>query len=143
MVEELEEAGIKEEITCLVCGKLKKDIFECLNCHKFYCKDCSLEFQKKNKKCISCNSVLKTIINKGLNRLIELNSIKPICQKCKKIFDNPEEYNIHIEKCNPKGYICKKCDIIFLATESFIEHIHDNHKKDIFQEFGKIIKNNN
>ena len=40
MVEELEEAGIKEEITCLVCGKLKKDIFECLNCHKFYCKDC-------------------------------------------------------------------------------------------------------
>jgi hypothetical protein len=141
MVEASEDLGIKEDITCLVCGKLKKEVYECMSCHKFYCKDCSNSIKMNNQNCINCDSTLKTTINIGFERLIELNAIKPICQNCKRKFDKPEEYNIHIEKCIHQYYECKICDNSFLTKDLFIKHIQDNHKDIILKEYGKEIKN--
>ena len=141
MIDESEDLGIKQDIGCLVCGKLKKEVYECKSCNKFYCKDCSESIQKKNQNCINCNLKLNTSINKGIERLIELNAIKLICQKCKKKFDKPEEYNIHIDSCDPKGYDCKICNKNFPTKDSFIEHIKQDHKKELLKELGKEIKN--
>ena len=141
MIDESEDLGIKQDIGCLVCGKLKKEVYECMSCHKFYCKDCSNSIKMNNQNCINCDSILKTTINIGFERLIELNAIKLICQKCKKKFDKPEEYNIHIDSCAPKGYDCKICNKTFSTNDSFIEHIKQVHKKELLKVLGKEIKN--
>ena len=142
MIDESEDLGIIQDITCLVCGKLKKEVYECIRCHKFYCKNCSEQMQKNNQNCINCKNKLSTSINKGMVRLIELNAIKLICQKCNKTFDKPEEYNNHIDSCEPKVYfICKICDSILSTKDSFIDHIKQDHKEQLLKELGKEIKN--
>ena len=47
MVEEDSQVHINYNFTCPICKKFLKDLLECENCHKLYCKSCGEKRKKK------------------------------------------------------------------------------------------------
>ena len=93
MVEEDSQVHINYNFTCPICKKFLKDLLECENCHKLYCKSCGEKRKKNNEDCIFCHKPLNLIPNVGIQRLISNGDIKPKCPYCGKDFQNSDEYD--------------------------------------------------
>jgi hypothetical protein len=144
MEDEQEDVFIKYNFTCPDCKKFLKELLECDNCHKLYCKNCAEERKKNNKKCVFCNNPFNCSPNIGIQRLISNGDIKPKCPYCEKEFANGDEFDAHQPNCEAEHYECRECRQEFKNKNSFWEHLIQEHKDVLIQEMeNKIDEENN
>ena len=123
---------------CSICLGILKIPFECPNCHNNFCKEHINQIQR----CPLCNMkdpLNNFIKNISLERIIddfEFQCPKLCGFKCR----GPELLEKHLTQCNFTQIQCVLCQYQG-SEEMFWAHLLDKHKKQIINQFGKILQN--
>ena len=123
---------------CSICLGILKSPFECPNCHNNFCKEHINQLQR----CPLCNMKdppNNYIKNISLERIIddfEFQCPKLCGFKCR----GPVLLEKHLSQCNFTQVQCVLCKYQG-SEEMFWAHLLDKHKKQIINQFGKILQN--
>ncbi len=127
---------INELIICNICNKKFDDPYTCNKCKKTFC-----EKHTKNKKyCPICKEETNIEKNYLFDRILKNESLKYVCD-CGREFENEEQLKFHKKNCILKSFECKFCNFKSKGNNETWNHIKENHKDKILQEFGKKIMN--
>jgi len=76
---------LEEHFSCQICLDVVEDPIMCNWCESLFCRECELQYQRRDTKCPSCRA---EFVEGRLSRLVRnsLNQKEFNCNKCKQVF---------------------------------------------------------